>query len=199
MKATSSHVLVLGVPLAVAITGVFVFAYVAVQQNYRQSMDDPQIQMAEDIALTLSRDDTPASVVPRGVPPVDIAQSLAPWIAVYDSSGMPLESNAVLDNAPPRLPAGLFDTTTWRAHKTFAAPSGNETRVTWQPRPGVRQAVVLVQYQATRGVRYVAVGRSIRIGEERIITLTYLVAIAWSATIFASLGVASLLLFLGWL
>ena len=186
-------------PLVVAITGVFGFSYVAVQQNYRQSMNDPQIQMAEDAAISLARDYTPANVVPRGVVPIDIKESLAPWITVYDASGTPLESNAVLDNAPPHLPTGLFDTTTWRPLKNFVAPTGAETRVSWQPRPDVRQAVILVQFLTPHGVGYVAVGRSMRTTEERIINLTELAAVAWSTTILATFLTIFLLLALGWL
>ena len=38
-------------PLGVAVTLVCALIYATVQQNYRQSANDPQIQMAEDAAL----------------------------------------------------------------------------------------------------------------------------------------------------
>ena len=56
-----------------------------------------------------------------------------------------------------------------------------------QPRPDIRQAVVLVQFKTLTGIGWVAVGRSMRLVEERIINLTGLFAIAWSVTALASL------------
>lgn len=191
-------------PLAVALTGVFGFSYVAVQQNYRQSMNDPQLQMAEDAAAFLSSDYTPAAVVPRGIS-IDMTKSLAPWITVYDASGIPLESNAVLGGAPPQLPAEMFDISTWRTQKTFQAPSGVETRVTWQPRPDVRQAVVLVRFQTpsvagrSTQIGWVAVGRSMSAAEDRISNLTQLAAIAWSTTVLATFAAVFFLFVLGWM
>lgn len=186
------------IPLAVGLTGVFGFAYLVGQQGYRQSMNDPQIQMAEDAAGSLSRDNTPANVVPRGVASINIANDLAPWITVYDASGTPLESDAVLDGAPPRMPAGLLDTSTWSAQKTWQSPFGLETRVTWQPRPNIRQAVVLVQFAPPYGKEgFVAVGRSMSAIEERIINLTELAAVAWGATIIATFAAIFILVFLG--
>jgi hypothetical protein len=197
MKKIFIRSFTLWLPLVVATTGIFSFAYLATQQNYRQSLNDPQIQMAEDAAVSLAADYIPANVVLRGVPLIDMATSLASWIVVCDVSGVPLESSAVLDGAPPHLPAELFDTSTWNSRKTFSAPSGSETRVTWQPREGVRQAVVLVSFHTPRGVGYVAVGRSMRVVEDRIINLTHLAVVAWGVTILALFAVIFALVALG--
>lgn len=188
-------------PLAVALTGIFGFAYLAVQQDYRQSVNDPQIQMAEDVAdsLEVGVGGTPESVVLPSWPLINMARSLAPWTAVYDASGTLIRTNGVLDNSDPSLPSGLFDTSTWSAGKTWQAVTGPETRITWQPSPGVRQAVVLVQFKTSTGVGYVAVGRSMKTVKDRIINLTELVAIAWSVTALASFVVIFLLLSFGWL
>lgn len=175
-------------PFAVGLTCIFAFAYLATQQNYRQSVNDPQIQIAEDAAVSLARDYTPANIVPHGTALTDISTSLATWVTVYDASGTPLESSAVLHGAPPHLPAGLFDTTTWVPHKVWHAPSGPETRVTWQPESDVRQAVVLIQFTTSdERVGYVAAGRSMRTVEERIADLTYHAAVAWGITLIAVL------------
>ncbi|MDB5244385.1 MAG: hypothetical protein JWN18_255 [Parcubacteria group bacterium] len=199
MRKLLSRAFVLWLPFVIAITGVFGFAYVAVQQNYRQSLNDPQIQMAEDAAISLAREYLPANILPRNTPPIDMRTSLATWITVYDASGTPLESSATLDGVPPRLPPGLFDTRTWTTLKTLAAPTGPETRVTWQPRPDVRQAVVLVQFKKPDGVGYVAVGRSMRITEDRVIDLTQNAALAWCVTVLATFVAIFLVLALGWL
>lgn len=197
--------LVLWLPLLVVMTGAMGFAYVAVQQSFRQEGNDPQIALAEHIATALAGGEVPAAFVSRGVPPVDIATSLDTWVTIYDSSGQPLESDAVLEGVPPSMPAGLLDPSTWAAHKTWQAPSGPETRVSWQPRPTVRQAVVLVRYDmpTVDGVPqqegYVAVGRSMRLTEERILNLTRQAALAWSVTALGTLFTLLCLVALGWL
>lgn len=199
MRKIFVRAFILWLPLVVALTGVFGFAFTAVQQNYRQSMNDPQIAMAEDAAASLSRDYNPEKVIPSGGVPVDIATSLSPWIAIFDDSGTVVDSYAGLDNSGLRLPEGLFDTSTWQPLKKYVAPTGPETRVTWQPRPGVRQAIVLVQFQTPHGVGYVAAGRSMRLVEERIINLTQLGAVAWSTTVLAVFATIFIVLSLGWL
>lgn len=180
-----TRVSVLWLPLAVAVTGVFGFAYLATQQNYRQSANDPQIQMAEDAASALQAGAAPEEIVPHGPSLIDATHSLAPWMDVYDASGNLLETNGVLDvdEAHSSLPKSLFDTKTWSPRKTWTAPSGPETHVTWEPRSDVRQAVVLVQYTGPDGVGYVAVGRSLRVVEDRIVNLTELAALVWSITL----------------
>jgi hypothetical protein len=197
----------LWLPLVAVITGVFLFAYWAVQQNYRQLGNDPQVQMAEDAAASLARDYTPAAVVPRtnpqsaGAPTIEMSTSLAPWIAVYDSSGLPLESSATLDNAPPRLPQGVFDQSTWK--RVYAewgialSVPANETRFSWQPRPDVRQAVVLVSFPAPHGTGYVAAGRNMREVESREATLTQGAALLWGGTSLGTFILIFLLLSLG--
>src|SRR4051812_6637961 len=92
------------VPLAIAVTGICALTFLAVQQSYRMNLNDPQIEIAENAADGLLKGAVPASFVERGVPPIDIALSLSPWIAIYDASGTALESNAILSGAPPKVP-----------------------------------------------------------------------------------------------
>jgi energy-converting hydrogenase Eha subunit F len=200
MKTPFSRAFALWLPLVAVLTGLFVFTFWAVQQNYRQGMDDPQIQVAEDGAARLDAGGVPAELVTRGTEPTDIATSLAPWLVVYDASGTPLESSATLEGTPPHLPQGVFDTKSWK--KTSAewgialtVPS-EETRFTWQPRPGMRQAVVVVH--ATNGY-FVAAGRNMRETEDRTKVLTEGAALIWGATALGTLLLLFILISFGWL
>jgi len=179
-------------PLAVASTGVCLLVYATVQQNYRQSLNDPQIQMAEDGAAALAAGGTPASLVQRGVPLIDIAESLSPWIALYDASGTPLESSGVLDGEPPMPPQGVLDAARSGLplivghHITPSIPP-NENRVSWQPRSDVRQAIVVVSVASGTDKGYfVVAGRNMREVERREATLSYTVLLAWIALIIAT-------------
>lgn len=93
--------------MAVTITGLVGLCYVAVQQDIRQSANDPQIQMAEDTAAKLADGQSIQNVVPSEK--VDIAKSLAPYIIVFDATGKPLASSAQLDGQTPTISAGVTD------------------------------------------------------------------------------------------
>ncbi len=151
-------------PLGIAVTGLCIGLYAVGQQNYRQNANDPQIQLAEDGAAALGRGAAPADIVPRGQS-IDIAKSLASFVAVYDEQGLPLESTGVLDGAPPKPSKDLFTNWKFWSH-------GH----TWQPAPDVRIALVIVHVPSGG---YVAAGRNMREVEGRIMSLGAKVFAGW--------------------
>jgi len=135
--------------MTATITGLVGLCYAVVQQDIRQSANDPQIQIAEDSAAKLTDGQSIQNVVPSEK--VDIAKSLAPYIIVFDATGKPLASSALLNGQTPTIPAGVFD----------YIKSNGEDRITWQPQPGVRSAVVVTQFKGSNS-GFVLVGRSLR-------------------------------------
>lgn len=146
------------------------------QQAYRDAADDPQIQMTIDAVRALEAGRTPAMVA-SPEEPIDISLSLAPFLAVFDERGRLLSSTGDLHREDIRLPAGTFD---------YAREHG-EHRFTWQPEPGVRQAVVLARYERGGVKGFVLAGRSLRETEKRIEGLTRNITLASSAALLASL------------
>ena len=69
--------------VVVVVTGLVGLLYAAVQQDIRQSANDPQVQMAEDAAVKLAGGQTVQNVVPSEK--VDIATSLAPYLIIFDA------------------------------------------------------------------------------------------------------------------
>lgn len=140
--------------------------YLAVQQNLRMSANDPQIQMAQDAAA--STDDAVrtihAEIARAG--PVRIERSLAPWMAVYARDGRTVASSGLLDGAAPQMPPGVF---------AFVQTHG-EDRITWQPQPRIRAAVIVTQ---TPQGGFVVAGRSLREIEQREGALAFQVALTW--------------------
>jgi len=161
-------------PIAVAVTMLAGLAYAAVQQSLRQTADDPQIQMAEDAATALAGGQAPQSLVSSQQ--VDIAKSLAPWLAIDNESGQPVISSGSLDGHAPALPGGVFAYT--RQH--------GEDRLTWQPRPGVRVAVIIVHYGGARP-GFALAGRSLREVENREDNIENMVALLWAASLVLTL------------
>ena len=167
--------------LAVIVTGLSWLIYGVVQKDIRQGADDPQIQLAEDGAARLAGGQSIQEVVP--IEKVDIAKSLAPYIIVFDSSGKPVASSALLDGQIPTIPAGVFD----------AVRQNGEDRISWQPRYGVRSAVVVTQFKGANS-GFVLAGRSLREVEKREASMQQIVFVGWIGILLISL-LATVILF----
>jgi hypothetical protein len=154
-------------PLALVVTAMSLLVYVAVQQDLRQGANDPQIQMAEDGAQLLDQGRSIGSALPTVS--VDIAKSLALFVIVYDPSGRVLASSGQLDGQTPVLPQGVHD---------YVDQHGQD-RLTWQPRPNVRLASVVVK---TNDGRQVLAARNLREIEKREDQLGNQVALTWLVT-----------------
>ncbi len=151
------------------------FAYVAVQQVQRADANDPQIQLAEDAANLLDAGAAPASVV--GTTSVDVARSLAPFVAIYDADGRVVASDGVLAGRAPVPPIGVL---------ASARASGRDM-VTWQPEPGVRIATVVIPWSGGT----VLAGRSLSLVEQRDGAILLLAAAALISLLVA-IGLMSL-------
>jgi hypothetical protein len=166
------------IPLAVVTTGLVGLVYLAVQQDLRMGANDVPAQIAQDTAASIAKGSEPWTVTGRD--DVDIASSLSVWSLVFDDTGKVVAGTPALDGKQAVPPTGIF---------TVAKQSG-EDRVTWQPRPGVRQAVVAVRIAGGKGV--VMAGHSLRETEAHVDQLTQIAGAAWIA-ILAAAFVASLL------
>jgi hypothetical protein len=163
--------------LPLAVLGTLGSGLVAVvaQQVLRTGADSPQLQLAEDAATALDGGAAPSVVT--GPVTVDLGQSLAPFVVVFDAGGHVLATSGRLDGADPAPPIGVLQ------HAATGAPN----RVTWQPRTGVRVATVTVSWSGGT----VLAGRSLQEVEHRVDVVQQLVLFAWAATMVA-LAVASL-------
>lgn len=169
------------VPIAIAVTGLSVVSFVTVQQLYRQSVNDPQVQIAEDIAWAIENGAKPTAILASSTK-IDIATSLRPYTVIYDKDLTPLVWSGTLDGKPPAPPRGVFESA-----KSSSYGSG-ENRITWQPEDNVRSAIVVVHVLQTDG--YVLSGRNMRETEDRIWYMQVIIGVAWllmlAATLFAT-------------
>jgi hypothetical protein len=168
-------------PIAVAITALAGLVYLVAQQTYRQSANDPQIQLAEDAVAQLQAGAQPQTLV--GSNKVDLARSLAPFLIIYDDTGSPIASSVQLNGQTPSPPSGVF---------TDARNSG-EDRISWQPQEGVRSATIMTRFGGTHP-GFVLSGRSLRETEKRVDQLAPLVGLGWLATLAGSLLISILAL-----
>ncbi|MBI5531042.1 MAG: hypothetical protein HY918_06125 [Candidatus Doudnabacteria bacterium] len=162
-------------PMAVITVILAGLVYAAVQQNYRQSANDPQIQIARDVADAIVRGDAQADGIVPPTPTSELANSLATFVAVYSATGTPIGASVSVDGKLPTLPVGVF----------LAAAQKGENRFTWQPKTGVRVAAVLESFKG-KDSGYILVGRSIREVEVRIAQLTIMTGIATALALILS-------------
>lgn len=161
-------------PVALSITVLSALVYLAVQQSFRQTANDPQIQMAEDAASQLEAGGQPQALMSASK--VDMARSLAPFLIIYDDAGRVTASSVQLEGRTPSLPDGVFS----------AVRQSGEDRLTWQPQEGVRNAAVVTRFGGAKP-GFVLAGRSLREVENRESQLTEMVALAWVAALVGSL------------
>jgi hypothetical protein len=156
---------------SLVITALCLLVYGTVQQNIRQSANDPQIQIAEDASYDLAHGEVPADIVPHGTIPVEMSRSLAPFIMIIDSNGSALESSVTLSGQMPAVPAGVL---------AYVLAHG-EDRITWQPQEGVRVAAVVTSFTLPNGTSgFVLAGRSLREVEIREAHIGNIVLAAWA-------------------
>lgn len=150
---------------------VFGAMYAGLHQVLRESANDPQIQLAEDTAVTLNNDLTPAVLSEN----VDVSKSLAPFVMVFNSQYQPVDaSGGVVNGTPIAPPKGVFE---------FAKENGLHT-FTWQPTSDLRYAAVVQPYDDG----YVLSARSLREVESRTDQILMLCIIGWILAVGTSLG-----------
>ena len=157
---------------AAVITLMCFLVYIIAQQNFRMNANDPQYQMAEDAVTSLDKGTDPKSLSGTSAQ-LDISTSLSPYLIIYDMAGNRVAGEATLDGSLLKIPKVAID---------YVQKNGSDA-VTWQPLPGVRQAMV-----GLRAKGYLAfTGRSLRKVEERIAMLGQQVLFGWIASLVAML------------
>jgi len=136
--------------------------------------NDPQVQIAEDNEARIEDYGAgPQTVVGT---PVDINKSLAPFVIVYDESGVAVASSGLLKGIIPVPPRGVFE----------YLKTNNEDRFTWEPESGIRSAVIMRRISGNRP-GFILVGRSMREIETRIHSLEFMIGGFWLAGMIISL------------
>lgn len=135
--------------VTVVLTGL---SFAGTQQVIRQDANDPQVQLAEDVTAAMNAGATSKDIVPQTT--VDMEKSLAPFVLIYDKDNKVSGTDAVIGTDKPNVPNGVLD----------AARSKGSNRVTWEPKSGIRSAIVAMK---DKNNNIIVVGRSIREVEAR--------------------------------
>ncbi len=147
------------------ITIILGLIYTSVQQVYRNSANDPQVELAHQIAHTLNLKKSIDKYFPDTT---DLMETQSVFIEIFNSQGHPLRSTSLLHGNLPQLPMGVIN---------FVNQKG-EDWVTWQPNSKLRLAMVIVSSSVSPHFM-VAVGRSLKETEKRVSDLTMMVVMGW--------------------
>lgn len=115
------------------------------QQTLRSNANDPQIQLAEDSASALNDGASPHSLIGKTV---NLSNSLAPFVIIYNTSGRVVAGNGQINGQVPIAPLGVLT----------SSHSVDYHAVTWQPQHALRFAAVIVKANNY----YVLSGRSLK-------------------------------------
>jgi ABC-type nickel/cobalt efflux system permease component RcnA len=164
----------LWLPLALSLTLITGFAFLAVQQNYRMSANDPQVQITHDAMQDLSQVPD-LNQLAGAFNKIDISKVYNSFIVVYDEKGKPVAGNGYLNDQLPSLPANTLATT----------KNKGETRFTWQPNKSLRFAAVVTYFKGQQS-GFIMAGRSLAETEKRIKMTGLAALIAWLAALLLS-------------
>ncbi len=134
------------------ITIIFGTIEVVAQQNIRMDANDPQIQLAQDAAVALDSGQTPASLTPGHV---DMANSLAPFVIIYDTQGRVVSGSGTIHGVVPAPPIGVLR----------AAHGQDYNFVSWEPTG--RKSLRIASVETSTSKYYVLSGRNLREVEAR--------------------------------
>jgi len=155
-----------GVAAAVLVLVSVVAGFIVYQFALMQPANHPQVEVADAAVARLNAGADPASVVPANQ--VEIG-SPDLYVMVLDSNRTVLATSAHLNGQTVVPPAGVFD---------YVRDHGDD-RITWQPAPGVRSAIVV---EAFRG-GFVVAGRTLSDSENLEGPLVRIAIVAWLAVV----------------
>ncbi len=166
-------------PLAVTIIIFTGLVMVAVQQSYRSSANDPQIQIAEDVATAINNGSAAPDAIVSASPTTEMAASLSAFVTIFSATGTPIGSSVAIDGKLPTLPSGVFD---------YVKTNG-EDRFTWEPQKDLRIAAVVTKYSGPDS-GFVLAGRSLRDIETRENQVSLMSLIAGLAALIITFGLS---------
>jgi hypothetical protein len=167
-------------PLALATTLLCGFAYFGLMHYIRTEANNPQIQLAQDIATSLYGNQTPNANLSGNV---DIQKSIAPFVVVYNSNGAPVDGTGKLDDQLPNISPGILT----------EVERQTERRFTWQPNDTVQVAAVVRYYQNEQHAGYVLAGKNLRETEQLQSKLLIYIASSWASILITTLGMIAFL------
>jgi hypothetical protein len=185
-------------PALAGVTIIAAIAYVNDQQTWRMAANEPQEWIAQSAVNTSAQESvvnvpvlapTPEDVAPisRPVEKIVIERDEAPYTILYDAKRNAVSGTGYLHGVLPQLPSGIFD----------AALKNGVNRITWQPEPGVRQAILIIPIKSgPLAGGFAVAGRSLAYTEWQEAQLMQRWILGWLAAAIGILFISACMAFL---
>ncbi len=185
-------------PALAGVTIIAAIAYVNEQQTWRMTANEPQEWIAQSAANASAQvptenvpvlAPTPEDVAPTPVSSekIVIERDEAPYTILYDAKRNAVSGTGYLHGVLPQLPSGIFD----------AAAKHGANRITWQPEPGVRQAIVVLPIKSgPLAGGFAVAGRSLAYTEWQEAQLMQRWILGWLIAALGILIISALMAFL---
>lgn len=164
-------------PFAVLVTFLSGLILVVTHNEIRQAANNPQIEIAENAIDLIFSGVQPYTLYASR--PIDIEKRLSTFQEIYNDKGDVIGSNGRLDGQNPQIPQGVLE---------YARTHG-ENRLTWEPKPGVRLATVVMRFASstsTSTAGFVLAARNMREIENRQKDLIIEVVVGWVITLLGT-------------
>lgn len=162
--------------LAAIVTVISGTIYLATEQAYRATANDPQIEITDEIATAITNGAPPDQIIPAGSSGTDIKKSLSVIAMVFDKEGKVVGSSAKLDGQDPVPPKDVFE----------VAKKKGRNLLTWNPAKDITIAAVIVPVTSNNEDFYVLAGKNIREVELRVKQLAIICTVAWISLLLLS-------------
>ncbi len=152
-----------------SITVTAVVCFGIVQHLIRQSANNPQLFLSQEIAGKLSQGEPPQKKWFGPGKKVDLNLDSRLFYIIYNDQFQITTTSAFLNDQPLDLPQGVLET----------AQAKGLNAITWQPAPGVREAIAVRPYKSASQSGYIVVGQSLDRFEELIHDIGVYILIGW--------------------
>jgi hypothetical protein len=168
--------------LAIAISFVFGFIFIATHQTIRSEANATLVDTAQNIIGYLENDDTIDTQVEQLTgqidqsTKVDLANSDKIFVSIYDGEGKPKASTGNVDGKANELDKGILD----------IAKKDGVNKASIEPKNGVRLAIAA--YPIKKGDKgYLVVGKSLEETESSITRIGKILLVGWLITLLITL------------
>lgn len=170
-----SSVVLHWLPLASVIVMLGFVGYGLSQFVVRSSVDETPAQIAVNISDAIKAGTPVAELIPANAQS-DLATEFAPFVILYDGTGTPISSTAILEKSIPIISKNTLE----KSKKT------GESRITWEPKKDVRLAIVIKPFPGEES-GYILSGKSLHEADIRIKSLCNIATTGTIATLILSL------------
>jgi len=178
---TRKNIFIFWVIIMFLVTFTCSLVYLVTQQSLRLAANELPVQLAVETSIRLQKGQIVKNAIP--VTKVDISKSLNAFVMVYDNNKNLIATSGIMGGSEPAYPKGVLNN----------VDKKGESRVTWQPKIGLRFATVVIKSDS----KYIVAAQSLFETEKLIGSIGTIVLFSWLAcAVFSAFGLVIIYIFM---